>query len=1012
MTAVEHSANPQRQLDELKNALRKAVDGEVRFDLGARATYSTDASNYRQIPLGVVVPRTPEAAANAIAVCHDHDVPVFSRGGGTSLAGETCNVAVVLDWSKYCTRVLSVDAQAGVATVEPGIKLDELNDALAESGWMVGPKPATHVSCTIGGMIGNNSCGSTAQAYGKMVDSIRRMEVLTYDGVRMWVGPTDDDDYARIVAEGDRRGEIYRALRRLRDHYGEEVRARYPDIPRRVSGYNLDSLLPESGFDIAKLLVGSESTLVTVLRAEIGLVRVPKAHVAVLLGFPDIETAADAVPAVLEHDPAALEGMDYRLTELEHSQHMAQGALEELPEGRAWLLVQFNGDDVDDAAGSAEAMVDHLRRDGITHNAKVIRDPADQKRVWAAREGGLGATAHPPAGPDTHPGWEDAAVPPDRVGDYLRDFGELLDRFGYQGASQYGHFGHGCIHTRIPFDLKSAAGIERFREFVTAAAHLVTDYGGSLSGEHGDGQARGELLSIMFGEDVVTAFEELKRIFDPTNRMNPGKVVFPNRLDENLRWGADYRPAEPATHFAYPDDDHRFSIAADRCVGVGKCRGDESGVMCPSYRATGEEEHSTRGRARLLFEMLEGDVITDGWQSTEVRDALDLCLACKGCRSDCPVNVDMATYKAEFLSHHYKRRLRPLAHYSMGWLPLLSRAAMIAPRPINMLAHTPGVQALLKRAGGIDSHRDIPRFARRRFTSWFARRGDRPHTADRGPVVLWPDTFTNNFDTDIARAALAVLEDAGFEVRVPEQAVCCGLTWISTGQLDAAKHVARRTLEVLKPALRESIPVVVLEPSCAAVFRADLPELMHGDEDVHRLASLTRTLGEVLRERAPDWRPGGTDQAGSALVQPHCHQHAILGTGADVDALGTAGVGGELLDAGCCGLAGNFGFEKGHYDVSVACAEDKLMPAVRSAPQDTTIVADGFSCRTQISHLDGSRAPVHTAQVLAAALPSSDAGAEQHRGGRRAIANAVPALAGLAGVGLLTAGLAAVRRRQ
>ncbi len=397
MTAVEHSANPQRQLDELKNALRKAVDGEVRFDLGARATYSTDASNYRQIPLGVVVPRTPEAAANAIAVCHDHDVPVFSRGGGTSLAGETCNVAVVLDWSKYCTRVLSVDAQAGVATVEPGIKLDELNDALAESGWMVGPKPATHVSCTIGGMIGNNSCGSTAQAYGKMVDSIRRMEVLTYDGVRMWVGPTDDDDYARIVAEGDRRGEIYRALRRLRDHYGEEVRARYPDIPRRVSGYNLDSLLPESGFDIAKLLVGSESTLVTVLRAEIGLVRVPKAHVAVLLGFPDIETAADAVPAVLEHDPAALEGMDYRLTELEHSQHMAQGALEELPEGRAWLLVQFNGDDVDDAAGSAEAMVDHLRRDGITHNAKVIRDPADQKRVWAAREGGLGATAHPPA---------------------------------------------------------------------------------------------------------------------------------------------------------------------------------------------------------------------------------------------------------------------------------------------------------------------------------------------------------------------------------------------------------------------------------------------------------------------------------------------------------------------------------------------------------------------------------------------------------------------------------------
>ncbi|MDY6995787.1 MAG: FAD-binding and (Fe-S)-binding domain-containing protein [Actinomycetota bacterium] len=1010
MTAVEHTATREQLLDELKNALRRGVDGEVRFDLGARATYSTDASNYRQIPIGVVVPRTPEAAANAVRICHDHDVPVFSRGGGTSLAGESCNVAVVLDWSRYCTRVLSVDAEAGIATVEPGIKLDELNDALAETGWMVGPKPATHVSCTIGGMIGNNSCGSTAQAYGKMADSVRRMEVLTYDGVQMWVGPTDDADYERIVAEGGRRGEIYRALRRLRDHYGDEVRARYPDIPRRVSGYNLDSLLPENGFDVAKLLVGSESTLVTVLRAEIDLVRVPPAHVAALLAFPDIAAAADAVPAVLEFGPAALEGMDHRLTELEQSQHMAQGALSELPEGRAWLLAQFNGDDVGSAASAADSMVQHLCGAGVATGGKVMRDAADQKRVWAAREGGLGATAHPPGGPDTHPGWEDAAVPPDRVGDYLRDFGELLERFGYQGASQYGHFGHGCIHTRIPFDLKSELGIRRYREFATAAAQLVTRYGGSLSGEHGDGQARGELLSIMFGERLVGAFEELKRVFDPANRMNPGKVVFAAALDEDLRWGPGYRPQEPRTHFAYPDDDHRFSVAADRCVGVGKCRGHESGVMCPSYRATGEEEHSTRGRARLLFEMLEGDVITDGWQSTEVRDALDLCLACKGCRSDCPVNVDMATYKAEFLSHHYKRRLRPLAHYSMGWLPLLARIAMVAPRPVNAVAQTPGVTTLLKRAGGIDTQRDIPRFARQRFTRWFARRPRRGDPAPRGPVLLWPDTFTNNFDTAAARAAVAVLEDAGFEVRTPGRAVCCGLTWISTGQLDAAKYVARRTLEVLKPALRESIPVVVLEPSCAAVFRADLPELLDGDEDVHRLASLTRTLGEVLRELAPDWRAENVEEAASALVQPHCHQHAILGTGAEVEALRAAGTTGELLDAGCCGLAGNFGFEAGHYDVSIACAEDKLMPAVRSAPADKTIVADGFSCRTQIRHLDSVRTPMHTAQVLAAALDGASApqppGDDDARGPSRDGLTA----AAFFGAGVLAIGWAVWRR--
>lgn len=964
MTTISRIDLLDNAVNTLKNDLRRAVDGEVRFDPGTRATYSTDASNYRQFPIGVVVPRTPEAAEKAVRVCRDHDVPILSRGGGTSLAGECCNVAVVIDWSKYCTGVVDLDVEAGVVVVEPGIKLDELNTALADTGWMVGPKPATHVSCTIGGMVGNNSCGSTAQAYGKMADSVRRMEVLTYDGERMWVGPTSDGDYQRIVDAGGRRAELYRGMRRIRDAYADEVRSRYPDIPRRVSGYDLDSLLPVHGFDVARLLVGSESTLVTVLRVEVSLVPIPKAHVLALLGFPDVIAAADAVPDVLQYDPAALEGMDHRLASLEHSEHVAQGALDELPDGEAWLLVQFNADDVDAARQRATTMATALRRKGAT-GAKVIDDPAQQKRVWAAREGGLGATAHPPGGPDAHPGWEDAAVPPDKVGDYLRAFRDLLRRHRYEGASLYGHFGHGCIHTRIPFDLASADGISAYREFATEAAHLVTDFGGSLSGEHGDGQARGELLGIMFGERVVTAFEDLKRLFDPANRMNPGKVVFPAGLDENLRWGADYRPAEPATRFAYPSDDHRFSIAADRCVGVGKCRGDESGVMCPSYRATGEEEHSTRGRARLLFEMLQGDVITDGWLSTEVRDALDLCLACKGCRSDCPVNVDMATYKAEFLSHHYQGRLRPLSHYSMGWLPLAARVAAVAPDLVNTLAHAPGLTSALRRVGGIDPHREIPRFAEQRFSAAFRHRR-RSRDAPRGPVLLWPDTFTNNFDTDIANAAADVLTDAGFEVRLPDRTACCGLTWISTGQLGVAERVLKRTLGVLEPVLRESIPVVVLEPSCAAVFRSDLPELLHGDQDAHRLADLTRTLGELLQERAPNWTPRKSDA--SAIVQPHCHQHAILGTADETSILERAGVHAELLDAGCCGLAGNFGFERGHYDVSVACAEEKLMPAVRSAAPGTLVVADGFSCRTQIAHLANGCTPLHTAQVLATGL--------------------------------------------
>ncbi len=616
--------------------LRDNVDGEIRFDPGSRAAYSTDASNYRQVPIGVVMPRTPEAAADAVRVCRGHDLPVLSRGGGTSLAGQSCNAGVVLDWSKYCTRIESVDTEAGVAVVQPGIKLDALNDRLRESGWMVGPKPSTHVSCTIGGMVGNNSCGSTAQAYGKMVDSVRRLEVLTYDGLRMWVGRTGEDEIERLVAAGGRRAEIYRGLKALIDDYADDIRSAYPRIPRRVSGYNLDSLLPENDFQLAKALVGSESTLVTVLRAELTLVRVPAASALAVLGFDDITAAADAVPAILEHRPAALEGLDHRLVELEHSRRLAEKALRQLPDGKAWLMVQLDGDDQEEADGKAKSMIEALQKQ-TDASALVLDDPARKKEVWAAREAGLGATAYRPGGPPTHEGWEDAAVPPDRLGDYLRDFRKLLDRYDYGSASLYGHFGQACVHTRIPFVLWTAEGIAKFRAFVEDSARLVVNYGGSLSGEHGDGQSRGELLPIMFGDRVVTAFERAKAIFDPRNRMNPGKVVHPYKLDENLRKGVGFRPAEPATAFAYPHDDHRFSHAADRCVGIGKCRGDESGVMCPSYRATQEEEHSTRGRARLLFEMVEGDVITDGWRSTEVRDALDLCLSCKGCRSDCPV---------------------------------------------------------------------------------------------------------------------------------------------------------------------------------------------------------------------------------------------------------------------------------------------------------------------------------------------------------------------------------------
>ena len=958
----------------LERDLAADVDGEVRFDAGSLGAYATDASNYRQVPIGVVLPRTVDAAVAAVAVCRAHGAPLLSRGGGTSLAGECTNTAVVLDWSKYCHRLLRVDPRARTCVVEPGIVLDTLNDQLQPYDLEYGPEPATHNHCTLGGMIGNNSCGATAQRTGKVVDNVVRLEVLLYDGTRMWVGRTSDQEYERIVEEGGRPAQVYGQLRALRDRYAEEIRRRYPDIPRRVSGYNLDSLLPEQGFDLAKALVGSESTCVTVLRAELSLVPVVKARTMVVLGYPDIAAAADAVPSVVEHAPIALEGVDDRLIGFEQRKHLNLEALKLLPEGAGWLLVQLGGDTIEESDRRAHELLEALSKTEHDPTVRFFDDPRHEQEIWLVREAGLGATARVPDMPDTWPGWEDSAVAPERLGSYLRDLQRLYDEFGYDRPSLYGHFGQGCVHTRIPFDLVTAAGVRRFREFVERAADLVAAYGGSFSGEHGDGQARGELLPKMFGDQLVQAFGQFKAIFDPDDKMNPGKVAAPYRLDEHLRLGAGWRPSTPATRFQYPHDEGSFGKAVLRCVGVGKCRREGGGVMCPSYMVTREEEHSTRGRARLLFEMLQGhgdSPVTGGWRSTAVRDALDLCLACKGCKTDCPVNVDMATYKAEFLAHHYAGRVRPLAHYSMGWLPLLALAASRVPGVVNALSQAPGLSALAKRLGGIDPQRRLPLFAPQTLAAWYRRRGPRGDGA-RGKVLLWPDTFTNHFHPGIGRAAVEVLEAAGWRVVLPNRPLCCGLTWISTGQLATAERVLRRTLAALRPQLEAGTLVVGLEPSCTAVFRGDLPELLPHDQDAQRLAQRTVTLAELLQDHTPGYTPPRLER--KALVQTHCHQHAIMGFDTDLELLRGMGTDPQVLDSGCCGLAGNFGFEKGHYQVSQACAERVLLPAVRDAPPDAVILADGFSCRTQIEQGDaGGRQAVHLAELLRAALAGDPA---------------------------------------
>ncbi|NUP52951.1 MAG: FAD-binding protein [Catenulispora sp.] len=960
----------------LETALRKEVDGEVRFDSGSRGAYATDGSNYRQIPLGVVVPRTVEAGATAIGVCSRFAAPVLSRGGGTSLGGQCTNTAVVVDWTKYCNQLVSVDPRARTCVVEPGIVLDELNRQLAPRGLKFGPKPATHTHCTLGGMIGNNSCGASAQAYGKTVDNITRLEVLTYDGTRFWAGPTQNTEYQRIVGEGGPQARLYQGLKDIADRYLADIRLGYPKIPRRVSGYNLDSLLPENGFDVGKALVGSEGTLVTVLRAELRLVEVPAAEALLVLGFDDVFQAADAVPELLEHSsPSQLEAVDGRMAQLMREEHAYLDSLDHLPEGGSWLLLQFVGDTTEQADEQAYELLRALGRDKDDPSVALSDNPAREREMLKAREAGLGVTARPPDDSETWEGWEDSAVPPEKLGDYLRDLERLFDRFGYQQASLYGHFGQGCVHTRIPFKLREGKGVEDFRAFVFEAADLVASYGGSLSGEHGDGQARGELLPRMFGPTLVTAMGEVKDLFDPGDRMNPGKVVHPHRVDEDLRLGADWRPEiHRDTYFAYADDHNDFGQAVLRCVGVGNCRGHQGGVMCPSYRATMEEEHSTRGRARLLFEMLGGhrdSPVTDGWRSTEVRDALDLCLACKGCKSDCPVGVDMATYKAEFLAHHYARRLRPAAHYTMGWLPLWSRFARLAPGLTNAALHAPGLARLGKRLGGIDPRRSAPLFASESFQAGWHRAGHpQPDPHDPRTVLLWPDTFTNYFHPHIADAAVRVLQDAGFQIAVPGEPVCCGLTWISTGQLATARRVLKRTIRVLRPWLEAGTPVIGLEPSCAAVFRTDAPDLLSGDQDVTRLAAQMRTFAEHLVNHAPEgWQPPRVDRA--ATVQTHCHQHAILGADPDRELMRRAGLDANVLDEGCCGLAGNFGFEQGHYDLSQTIAEKGVLPAVRDTAPEAFVVADGFSCRTQIEQSDAGRTAVHLAEVLASALDGS-----------------------------------------
>jgi FAD/FMN-containing dehydrogenase/Fe-S oxidoreductase len=953
----------------LVTALRARIEGEVRFDTGSRALYAADGSNYRQVPIGVVIPRHAEDVMATIATCREYGAPILARGGGTSLAGQCCNAAVVLDFSKYMAEIIEINPARKLARVQPGVILDHLRSAAEKHHLTFAPDPASHDRCTLGGMIGNNSCGVHSVMAGKTDDNIEALDVLTYDGVRMKVSATSPEELDHIIREGGRPGEIHSKLKTIADTYGELIRQRYPKIPRRVSGYNLNYLLPENDFHVARALVCSEGTCVTILEATCRLVESPPERVLLVIAYPDIFQAADCVPEIMAHKPIGLEGIDDLLAEYTRRRGINSEGLALLPQGGGWLLAEFGGQTHADAEAQARGLIDALGRSSTPPNIRLCSS-AEARHIWTVRESALGVTSHIPGEPLTWEGWEDSAVAPEKLGHYLRDLRHLMSSFGYHGTF-YGHFGHACVHCRIDFDYGSQEGIARFRQFMNEATDLVVGYGGSLSGEHGDGQARAELLPKMFGRELIQAFNEFKSAWDPDWKMNPGKVVEPYRMDENLRLGPDYHPWQPPTHFKFPQDHGSLAHATLRCVGVGKCRHYEGGVMCPSFRVTREEEHSTRGRAHLLWEMTKGKVISDGWRSQEVKDSLDLCLACKGCKSDCPVSVDLATYKAEFLSHYHQGRPRPLNHYAFGNIDLWARLASNAPGLANITTQLPFLRDVAKVVAGIPKRRQIPPFAPQTFKSWFRRH--RPRHPDGPLVVLWPDTFNNYFLPNTARAAVEVLENAGFCVELPQGNLCCGRPLYDFGMLDRAENLLLQILDALAPEIEAGIPIVGLEPSCVSVFRDELTNLFPHDERARRLSRQTFLFSEFL-ENYRDFIPLPRLQR-KAIVHGHCHHKSVLKMHAEESVLRRLGLDYQTPSPGCCGMAGSFGFEHDKYGVSLAIGELELLPAVRQAPPDWLVIANGFSCREQIAQ-ETDRHALHLAEVLQIALHHGPSGPE------------------------------------
>lgn len=924
----------------------------LRTDMTARAAYTSDASIFRRVPAAVQEPGSVEEIGHALAVAREKEWSVVARGGGSSVAGNAIGDGLVIDTSRYFNRILDIDPVAGTATVEPGVICDTLRDAATPYGLTYGPDPSTHSRCTIGGMVANNACGSHSVAYGTAAENLLEVTLMLGDGREVTFGPDGCDDL-----------EIDAALRELADTHAELIGKELGRFPRQVSGYGLHYLLHD--FDTAKAVAGSEGTLGVITRLKVKLVPTPTVTALAVLSFDTVFDAARAAANLRLPGVSTIEGMGGDLVDALRTRPGQETAGENLPgvnlDAGGWLYCETGGATPEEAAERAAAVVAAIE----ILDAVVVTDPEEMRGLWRIREAAAGIVTRLPDGGEAWPNWEDSAVPPEHLADYLRDLYALMDRYGYQGIP-FGHFGEGCVHVRISFDFSTEEGVSTFHAFMGDAAKLVTSYGGSLSGEHGDGRARSALLSEMYSPAMRKVFEDFKLIFDPQRIFNPGVLVWADDLTDGLRMGPGQRQLEITPVHSFAQDRGSFVNAVNRCVGVSACRSEEGG-MCPSFQITGDEVHSTRGRARVLSEMFRGESLPDGFQSQEVEEALDLCLSCKACASECPVNVDMATYKAEFLNEHYRGRLRPRPHYLMGWLPLLgyiTHQLPVVPRLVDTAMRTPGLAGLIKRIGGLDRTRPLISFAHTSLRKWHKKHLRSTGTEDtRETVVLWPDSFTSSLDTTPGQAAIEVLEALGYRVEIPDGFVCCGLTWHSTGQLGMTKRVLEHTAKVMKPYLDRGLPVVGLEPSCTVMLSTEITGLSD-NPDLKRLADATTSWAAIIAPKLQELVENDELTVSSdlsALTQVHCHERSLGDPGWSSQILTALGITEEQIATGCCGLAGNWGFEEGHAEMSLALGERELFPRVREAEGE--IIADGFSCRTQIAQGTDTRAR-HLAEIV------------------------------------------------